>query len=174
MRLKSTLKDSFSGRAAELISNTFIFAVGTIGSKIILFLLIPLYSSVLAADEFGNADLVISSMSLLYPLFSLGIEEAIIRYGLTQFNNRKSALRISVDITLVGGILFSLILLLVSSFYSIDHVALIIVIYFLSSLSSILASYAKVKEKNSIYTANALIKALTLCISNILFLVVYL
>lgn len=36
-----------------LISNTIIFALGTFGSKLLVFLLMPLYTSVLTTAEYG-------------------------------------------------------------------------------------------------------------------------
>lgn len=172
MRLRNVLSNRFSKKTKELIDNTMIFGLGTFGSKIILFFLVPLYSSVLAAEEYSNADLIVSSMSLVYPIFSLGIEQSIIRFGLTDLDNRENVLHIAIDITIVGGSLFTFLVIAVNLFYHVPYIGFIIILYFSSSLSHILASYAKAKEQNKTYAINAVLSAGTLCISNILTLLV--
>ena len=42
----------------NLAKDTLIFAVGGIGTKMILFFLVPLYTNYLSTDEYGIADLI--------------------------------------------------------------------------------------------------------------------
>ena len=51
-----------------LISNTIIFALGTFGSKLLVFLLMPLYTSVLTTAEYGAMDVVVNVSNMLLPL----------------------------------------------------------------------------------------------------------
>ena len=162
-----------TSRNKELGKNTLIFAVGTLGTKVILFLLVPLYSYYMQAAEFGMADLIVSSLSIVCPLFSLGIEQAIVRFGLTNKNIRYNTLNIAVKITILGG------LFLIIANVTLHKVPLIqqygnifCFLYFLSSFSDIFASYAKANEKNMIYAMHSVVKTLTLCISNIMLLCV--
>ena len=57
----------------KLISNTVIFAIGTFSSKVLVFLLMPLYTRVLSDAEYGITDLIVQTGNLLLPLASLGI-----------------------------------------------------------------------------------------------------
>ena len=66
----------------RLISNTVIFAIGTFSSKVLVFLLMPLYTRVLTDAEYGVTDLIVQTGNLLLPLVSLGIINAVIRFGL--------------------------------------------------------------------------------------------
>ena len=43
----------------KLISNTFIFAVGTFSSKLLVFLLMPLYTRVLTPEDYGVVNLIV-------------------------------------------------------------------------------------------------------------------
>ena len=65
----------------RLLSNTFIFAVGTFSSKILVILMLRFYTGVLTQDEMGVADLIIKTTSILYPVVSLSIGQAVIRTG---------------------------------------------------------------------------------------------
>ena len=66
----------------KLVSNTVIFAIGTFSSKLLVFLLMPLYTRVLTESDYGVVDLLMQTGNLLLPLVSLGINNAIIRFGL--------------------------------------------------------------------------------------------
>ena len=45
----------------RLISNTVIFAIGTFSSKVLVFLLMPLYTRVLTDAEYGVTDLIVQT-----------------------------------------------------------------------------------------------------------------
>lgn len=72
-----------------LLKNTGILTIGTFSSKILVFLLVPLYTSVLSTAEYGSYDLVTTTMQLLLPLLSVNIIEAITRYAIdTQYDKK--------------------------------------------------------------------------------------
>ena len=56
------------GRYKRLLSNTAILGAGTFASKVLVFLLMPLYTAILSASEFGVADILTQTASLLMPL----------------------------------------------------------------------------------------------------------
>ena len=69
-------------RYKKLLSNTVLFAIGTFSSKALVFLLMPLYTAVLSTEEYGTVDLIMQAGNLLLPLVSVGIINAIVRFGL--------------------------------------------------------------------------------------------
>ena len=66
----------------RLLGNTFIFAIGTFSSKILVIPMLRFYTGMMTQDEMGVADLIIKTTSILYPVVSLSIGQAVIRYGL--------------------------------------------------------------------------------------------
>lgn len=46
-------------RYKELFRDTAIFAIGSIGTKLILFLMVPLYTNYMSSAEYGTADLIL-------------------------------------------------------------------------------------------------------------------
>ena len=70
------------GRYKKLLSNTAILAVGTFASKVLVFLMMPLYTSILATDEFSVADLITQTANLLIPLACIGIIDGFFRFAL--------------------------------------------------------------------------------------------
>lgn len=91
----------------RLLNNTFIFAIGTFSSKLLVILMLRFYTGVLTQDEMGVAELIIKTTSILYPIVSLSIGQAVIRYGLERKRNRCDVFTIGI-VTVLGGFLISL------------------------------------------------------------------
>ncbi len=91
----------------RLLNNTFIFAIGTFGSKILVMLMLRFYTGVLTRDEMGVAELIIKTTSILYPILSFSIGQAVIRYGLGKQYSRRDVFTIGIT-TVLFGFIFSL------------------------------------------------------------------
>jgi len=66
----------------SLGKNTSIFAIGTFGSKVISFFMLPIFTRVLTQADYGKIDIITTSISLLLPLLILNIVEAVFRFTL--------------------------------------------------------------------------------------------
>ena len=76
----------------RLVSNTMLFAISTFSSKLLSFVMAPLFSYWFETQEMnGIKELLNQCASLLIPLVSLGIANAVIRFGLEK-GIRKSAI----------------------------------------------------------------------------------
>ena len=65
----------------RLLANVFLFGLGSLGSRVLVFLLTPFYTSILSQTEYGVTDLLIQTGNFLLPLASLGIGNAVLRFG---------------------------------------------------------------------------------------------
>ena len=93
-----------SNKYLNLIKDTLIFAVGTVGSKLILFVLVPLYTNYLTPGEYGIADFVFTLSQLMLPFLCLGIYHAVIRFGLSKAENADEVLMGGLVIALIGTV----------------------------------------------------------------------
>ena len=87
----------------KLISNTLIFAIGTFSSKVLVFFLMPLYTSVLSEAEYGTVDLMVQIGNFLLPLVSCGIINGIIRFGLDKYYKKKDVFTTGF-VTILGSL----------------------------------------------------------------------
>ena len=71
-------------RNKELIKNTSLLMLGNIGSKMLSFILIPIYTSILTTSEYGIFDLLSTTESFLIPILTLDIGDAVFRYGIDE------------------------------------------------------------------------------------------
>ncbi len=55
----------------KLVNNSAIFALGSFGSKLITFFLVPLYTGYMTVNEYGEMDLIQTTVSLILPILTL-------------------------------------------------------------------------------------------------------
>ena len=66
-------------RLKRLFGNTVVFTAGKFISKLLVFLMMPLYTACLSEAQYSTADLITQFANLLIPLACLGISEGIFR-----------------------------------------------------------------------------------------------
>ena len=64
---------------SRLIKNTGLIAIGNFGAKMVSFLLLPLYTSILTTEEYGTYDFVAVS-AFLAPIATMSMQEAMFRF----------------------------------------------------------------------------------------------
>lgn len=88
----------------SLLKNTAILAVGNFSSKILTFALVPLYTSALSTSEYGAYDIVYSTMTLLIPILTLNIADAMLRFPLEKGADVPRICHIGIIITLLASV----------------------------------------------------------------------
>ena len=68
------------GKSKLLLKNLGILTISNFASKILVFMLVPLYTGVLSTTEYGIYDLAVSTVSLMVPVLSLNIVDAVMRF----------------------------------------------------------------------------------------------
>lgn len=161
----------------SLLKNIGLFTIGSFGSKILAFLLVPLYTSVLSTAEYGSVDLITSTSCLLTPILLLSIFDATLRFGMDPEYQIEDVLSTSIHVSIKG----TLILLIGTLFVSITHLfdisniyLVFLCIYFvLGAMSQILNLYLRAKNQASIIAVSGILCTLITCLSNILLLLVF-
>ena len=92
-------------RGESILKNSIIFAIGNIGSKFIQFVLLPYYTYVLSETEYGTIDVVQSIGTLLIPLLSLTIAEAVFRFAMDKKESPQEIFSIGVLTVFAGALL---------------------------------------------------------------------
>lgn len=99
-------------RGSKLVKNSLIFAIGTFAPKVLSFLLVPLYTSTMSTADFGAADLLFSTAALVYPVCTLQINVATMRYSFNR--DDKLPLAVGYRYTVSGCFGAGLLLLVIS------------------------------------------------------------
>lgn len=156
----------------QLIRDMGIFALGALGSKIIQFLLLPLYTHILSTNEYGVSDLIFSLGQLLLPFFSLAIFNGLLRYGLVRDVKAEDALCCATKVFFVGSLISILVTPLFRFVPSVSEWRWYLCAYVISSfaLSNSLV-YLKVKDMNTLYAILSIAQTLSLVACNLIFLI---
>lgn len=157
----------------RLASNTLIFAIGTFGSKLLSFFLTRLYTEVLDKSQYGITDLIQQSGNLLLPLVTLGITNAVVRFGLEK-GVRKEDVFTTGLFSLFGGMMVLLLFspLLGAIKLLTDYVWLLCLFVFMSSLRSLCAQFVRAQSRVKLFAVDGIISTATTILFNIIYLVV--
>lgn len=157
----------------RLVKDTMIFALGSIGSKFIVFFLVPLYTNCLTEEQYGIADLVFTIAQIFIPVVSLVVFDAVIRFGLENRQHPENVLNSAVVVWLFASIISLLLVPLCSKYLSIADWKWYLYCYVVFNiLLSIELNYLKVKDKNLAYSLICIFQTLTLALSNIYLLLI--
>ena len=161
-------------RNKKLGLNVIFMTLGNMASKMLSFLLIPLYTSVLSTTEYGVADIMTTTITLLAPIFTIKINEAVMRFCLDKESDKKKILSVGITTVGVGFVVLVLCSPIVFLFENIRLYYGLFLLYYLSStLYTLLSQYTKGIEKVKAYAIGGVINTIIVITSNILFLLVF-
>ena len=166
------MKDNVS-KKSYLLKNTFALALGNFGSKLIVFFLVPLYTNVLTTKEYGTIDLITIISTVLVPIITLNIQEAIMRFMMDKENESNKVLTTGLIMTLVT-LLFSILFIPIYKYVPVtSNYSILLSLYmFTFSVSSMCQCYLRGKEKLFEYSIISIIQTLIIAVLNIYFLLV--
>lgn len=170
----SSLSHTSENRYKKLLSTTLILSIGTIISKLMTYVVLtPLYTDTLHPDEFGFVEIVVQTANLLMPLVSLGINQAVLRFGMDGETDRGSVLTTGLMVNLAGFLLFLLFYPLVKMIPTYGDYALLTYAFVFTSITHYLFAYSvKSMHKATLFTISVIIGTTILVGLDILFLAV--
>lgn len=170
------MRDDIS-RGKLLFKNIGILTVSNFSSKILVFLLVPLYTSILSSEEYGTYDIVYSTIQLLYPIFTLNIADAVMRFSMDQKYNNQVVCSAGYRVLLLGMIPCFTFMLLSARFHFISAISgyeiLILLYYVFYCTYQFLLQYAKGTERVSDMGIAGILSTVILVLSCFLFLIIY-
>lgn len=157
----------------KLLGDTVIFAIGNLGSKLLLFLLVPFYTHYLSTSDFGLVDLITVTINLLFPIFTLSIYDAVLRFVMDQKQDTKTVVTNGFLITISGTLLVLFIYPILKYYQILDEfLELSIVILLLYMFQPLLAQFMRAIGDIKKFAFNGILTVLVTGISNIIFLAV--
>lgn len=167
----------------RLLGNTFIFAIGTFSSKMLVFFMMRFYTGILAPDEMGIADLIMKTTNILYPIVSVCIGQAVIRYGLEKSQRKDEVFSIGI-LTILCGFVISIPFNPIFGFikyqesgggvFNLSPYAYVIYIYVLTAcLQNVCSQFIRTKGMVRLYAIDGIFRTLMTILFNILFLAVF-
>lgn len=163
-----------SERIKYLLKNTGILTVSSFATKILSIFLVPLYTGILSTAEYGIYDLVGTSISIIFPVLTLNIVDAVMRFAMDRRCSNDSLSRIGIRYVLrsdmiVFGVLVAIYFLnLVPEIR--DYLFFFFLCYFLSSVNTFLSQFARGCEQVKVIGIAGVVSTLCTIGFNLLFL----
>lgn len=158
----------------NLGKNTIIFAISSFGTKILSFLLVPLYTTVLTTTEYGAVDLITTTATLLVFVLTINISSSVLRFTIEQRNKRQNILSFGFRVLMIGTLICGFLLALV---YACDFLEwpvyyyYFVVLYFLATaLYEMMSNYLRAINRLKEVAFAGIIASITMIIGNIIFL----
>ena len=154
-----------------LFSNTAIFAISNAISKIILSLLLPLYTRTMTTGEYGTVELITTLSQLLYPALSLSIQDSAFRFAMDREKKAEQVLKNSLIVVFAGCIVFIPVSLAMNGYRGIEGYWLYFYVFStLSMLRSMLSLYVKGINKTIVFSVDVVLYNGILAFSNFILL----
>ena len=159
-------------RYHRLINNTAIIALGQIGSKVLVYLLVRLYTSVMSTAEYSVASNITETSTLLIPLISLGIAEAVFRFAMDKKYSEKDVFTSGFVVFFAGCLLFAAAIPILIAIPYFDGSEWLVVVYVIASiLHSLCSQFIRAKGWFKLYAVQGLINTALTITFNIIFLI---
>ena len=161
-------------RGKDLVKNTMIITIGKICTQLITFFLLPVYTAILSTEEYGIVDLLNTLVSLLIPVVTFQIEQALFRSLIDKRGNEeeiKKTISTTICTIIVQAFLYIIVFLCIAPFVRNEYK------YFLASnviaciFSSIMLQICRGLGNNKNYAIASFVTALTTVILNVVFIV---
>lgn len=163
-------------RYQYLGKNIIIFSISSFGTKLLSFLLVPLYTSILSTAEYGVADILTTTAILVGYVFTLNIADSVLRYGLEKRERSLDILAYGVRIINLGGLIVAAGLIIIGELRLLDWpwycYLFIWAYYFFSAMYQVVANYLRTIDQIMHVAVAGIICTASMILSNIVFLLI--
>lgn len=162
------------GESKRLIKNTGVLALGGLATKLVSFLLLPLYTSVLTTTEYGTVDYINTIALFCVPIVSLLMDEALFRFLIDCKTDaeRKRVVTSACSLLLLGCALFCILVLVVWIVFRPSNMALIVALVISGAMLQMAAAVLRGFGKTPLYALMNFLAGSASILLNVLFIAV--
>lgn len=160
-------------KGSKLIKNIFLMFTGNFVTKILSFFMVPFYTSVLSTDDYGVADLISTTVLLVLPIFSMLMEESVLRFALDNSKDNSQVFSIAMFLSTLGFAVAMIVSPIILLFDSLRNYYWFVVLYYVSLwFYNIFSFYVRGLDKVAIATVASIIHTFAYLLINIVSLAV--
>lgn len=153
-----------TGRGINFLKSVGVYAIGNIGSKLITFLMIPLYTFFVNPADFGYYDLCLNTVMLLYCFASLQLRDGAFRFLVDCKTETEQTRVVSVSLKLLlrSFSLSLLVTLLVALFYPVRCLWLSFGLMLSIALLEVVGQMARGVGRTEVFVTSNIISAFSI------------
>lgn len=158
-----------------LAKNTLLFTISSFGSKLMTFLLVPLYTNILSTTDYGVVDIISTTAMLLIYVLTLNISISVMRFAIEDKETPERAMRYGLTVLRNGTAIMGVGTLIVWKLALINwpwyYFVFIFSLFFVDALEGMLSNYLRATDRVHIMVKSSLLSTATKLVSNIVTLV---
>ena len=166
--------ESTSNRKKYLAKNTALFALNSVGTNMITFFLVPIYTAALSTSDYGTADLVSTIATVLVPIMTLNIGEAVMRFSLDENADYNKIMSVGIVVAIASMCVGACAFPIIGNIQSLKTYGIYIVLYCVTQgIYQIAVCYLRGTEQLTYFAIGNIIHVIATASFNILFLIVF-
>lgn len=140
-----------------LLTGTIVYAIGNLGTKILTFLIVPLYTYYISTSDMGEYDLLITGVGLLSPIISLRISEATYNWMIKQTKSNEVCIKSTYNYLLKSCALSVIVVGIIGRFIHIWNLKLFLVILILDPVLETTQKILRGLKNQKLFAASGII-----------------
>ena len=160
-----------------LLKNFLLFSIGNFLPKVLTFIMVPLYTNCLSTSDYGIADFINTTISLLLPILTLNIQDAVLRFSLDKNYKKEEIFSTSIGIILLGTMVLSIGLFVYNFAFSTltitNYIGYFLVMYLSHAMYNSVTMFARGIDKVSVIVTASIINTFLTVVLNLLFLLYF-
>lgn len=157
-----------------LASNIVILGIGQFGSKLLVYVMLNFYTSMLGEAAYGDLNNIINAASLFISVFTLSIADGVLRFALEKNNDGKGVFSIGINVVLCGMFVFAAFTPLVGLIPMLKGYEWLVFIYvFMGAVKEICAIYVRARHSVTIYAIDGIVTTVSMIIYSLVFMGIF-
>ncbi len=157
----------------QLVKNTLLYTVSNFGTKILTFLIVPLYTYYISTEQYGIYDTVISLVNLLTPVVMIAIYEGLLRWLLNAKESVDEIISTGFTIFAVSILGASLLAAVVFLIWRWEYSLLFILLIASSAFQMVMQYTARGAKRNRAFAVSGVVSTGLMLVLNVLLITVF-
>lgn len=161
-------------RQKDLAKNTAILTVGKVCTQCISFFLLPLYTAILSAEDYGTFDLFVTYATLLLPLINWQLDQGLFRFMLDYRGNKDEQKKLFSKLLLSStaqNIIYVILFICIEPFLKIENAYFLLLYVVLQVYNALFLQFVRGLGYSIKYTIASFISASATTVLNVIALV---
>lgn len=167
-------KQTSNNKYRTLASNIVILGIGQFGSKLLVYVMLNFYTSMLDKAAYGDLTNVINAASIFISVFTLSIADGVLRFALEKNNDGKGVFSIGINVAVCGMAVFAAFIPLVGLIPMLKGYEWLVFIYVLmGAIKEICAIYVRARRSVTIYAIDGIVTTVSMIIYSLILMGIF-
>lgn len=134
-----------------------LFAIANLSGRLIVFLLLPVYTAFLTTEEYAVIDLITVTQQLVFPLVTLGMTEAVIRFGMEKDSDKSAVFFVGFWFVTAGNLFLVLAGWALADLWEPQYVLYFLLLSLAVSFYTFLSAFLRTVDRVKMITAASIV-----------------